>query len=366
VSLYGDAEVANLPSVSVIAAAVAFAPDGRRLAVTSTGGSVTVWNAHDFTRVRTLGGPPGSPPPPTQGGSHFPPVTSLDEAFSIDVSRDGRLVAVARFDGTLRVWDVETGEDAFTVRAGPTFPRERWMDVTWNHAGGLLAIATNDGTTGRVTIVDRAGREVAVLQEDYGIAVGAVAFSPDGEQLITTRLPTVESEPDDGQVVIWDWKEGEVERAIDTPARHAVLSPTGDLIASDAPTQASYLGDTVHVWDAASGQRVSTLTGHSGGVLDLEFSPDGSRLATASYDGTVWMWDPRSGEPIEVLRGHDGAVSSVAFSPDGSRLASVDTRGVVRVWALDLDELVRIAEHELTRDLTDAECRQYLHQSNCG
>jgi WD40 repeat protein len=126
------------------------------------------------------------------------------------------------------------------------------------------------------------------------------------------------------------------------------------------------LGDTVHVWDAASGQRVSTLTGHSGGVLDLEFSPDGSRLATASYDGTVWMWDPRSGEPIEVLRGHDGAVSSVAFSPDGSRLASVDTKGVVRVWALDLDELVRIAEHELTRDLTDAECRQYMHRPNCG
>jgi WD40 repeat protein len=62
----------------------------------------------------------------------------------------------------------------------------------------------------------------------------------------------------------------------------------------------------------------------------------------------------------------DGAVSSVAFSPDGLRLASVDTKGVVRVWALDLDELVRIAEHELTRDLTDAECRQYLHQPNCG
>jgi WD40 repeat protein/DNA-binding SARP family transcriptional activator len=364
VSLYGDAEVANLPAVSASAAAVAFASDDR-LVATGAHGSVTLWDAHDFTRVRTLGGPPGSPPPAALGSSPFPPVTSLGEAFSIDVSRDGRLVAVARFDGTLRVWDVETGEDAFTVRAGPTFPRQLWMDVTWNHAGDLLAIATNDGTTGRVTIVNRAGREVAVLQEDYGIAVGAVAFSPDGEQLITTRLPTVKSEPDDGQVVIWDWEASEVERAIDTPARHVVLSPTGDLIANDAPTQASYLGDTVHVWDAASGRRVSTLTGHSGGVLDLEFSPDGSRLATASFDGTVWLWDARSGEPIEVLRGHDGTVSSVAFSPDGSRLASVGTEGVVRVWALDLDELVEIAEREVTRSLTNDECRQFLHQQRC-
>ena len=68
---------------------------------------------------------------------------------------------------------------------------------------------------------------------------------------------------------------------------------------------------------------------------------------------------------FEVLRGHDGAVSSVAFSPDGSRLASVGAEGVVRVWALDLDELVRIAKHELTRALTDDECRQFLHQQRC-
>ena len=366
VSLSGDAEVANLPAVAVASAAVAFTSDGRRLVATSAGGSVTVWDAHTFTRVRTLGVPPGSLPPPTLGGSsHSPPVTSLGDAFSIDVSRDGRLVAVARFDGTLRVWDLESGADAFTVRAGPTFPREQWMDVAWNHAGDLLAIATNDGTTGRVTIVDRTGREVAVLQEDHGIAVGSVAFSPDGERLITTRLPTVESEPDDGQVVIWDWKEAEVERAIDTPARDAVLSPTGDLVANDTPTQAYYLGDTVHVWDPASGRRVSTLAGPSGGVLDLAFSPDGSRLATANYDGTVWIWDPRSGEPIEVLHGHDGGVTSVAFSPDGSRLASVGTEGVVRVWALDLDDLVEIAEDEVTRTLTDEECQQYLHRRRC-
>jgi WD40 repeat protein/DNA-binding SARP family transcriptional activator len=366
VSLFGDAEVANLPAVAAVVGAVAFTSDGRRLVATSAGGSVTVWDAHTFTQVRTLGVAPGSPPPPTLGGSpQSPPVTSLGDVFSLDVSRDGRLVAAARYDGTVRVWDVETGADAFTVRAGPTFPRQTWMDVAWNHDGDLLAVATNDGLTGRVTIVDRTGRQVAVLQEDYGIAVGSVAFSPDDEQLITTRLPTVESDPDDGQLVIWDWKAAEVERTIDTPARHAVLSPTGDLVANDTQTQASLWGDTVHVWDPASGRRVSTLAGHSGGVLDLAFSPDGSRLATASFDGTVWIWDPRSGEPIEVLRGHGGAVSSVAFSPDGSQLASVGADGTVRVWALDLDDLVEIAENELTRTLTDQECQQYLHLRRC-
>ena len=82
------------------------------------------------------------------------------DVFSIDVSRDGRLVAAARFDGSVRVWDVETGRDAFTVDPGPTVPGTPWMDVAWNPDGDLLAVAANDGRTGRVTIFDRSGREV--------------------------------------------------------------------------------------------------------------------------------------------------------------------------------------------------------------
>jgi Novel STAND NTPase 1/WD domain, G-beta repeat len=62
----------------------------------------------------------------------------------------------------------------------------------------------------------------------------------------------------------------------------------------------------------------------------------------------------------------DAMVTSVAFSPDGSRLASVGADGALRVWALDLDDLVEIARSELTRTLTDDECRQYLHLRRCA
>jgi WD40 repeat protein len=57
--------------------------------------------------------------------------------------------------------------------------------------------------------------------------------------------------------------------------------------------------------------------------------------------------------------------TSVSFSPDGSRLASVGADGTLRVWALDLDDLIEIAENELTRTLTDQECQQYLHVPRC-
>jgi WD40 repeat protein len=99
--------------------------------------------------------------------------------------------------------------------------------------------------------------------------------------------------------------------------------------------------------------------------LDVAFSPDETRLATGAIDGTVTIWDAASGEQLLVLRGHYTFAASVAFSPDGSQLASVGAEGLVRIWALDLDDLVEIAERELTRTLTDAECKQYLHLTQC-
>ena len=77
------------------------------------------------------------------------------------------------------------------------------------------------------------------------------------------------------------------------------------------------------------------------------------------------LWDAESGSQTLVLRGHRGLVSAVAFSPDATKLASVSGEGTVRVWALDLDDLIEIAEDKLTRTLTDEECSQYLHVDRC-
>jgi WD40 repeat protein/DNA-binding SARP family transcriptional activator/energy-coupling factor transporter ATP-binding protein EcfA2 len=367
IGITGDAEVANLPTVAIAYGAATFTADGRHLVATGAGGSVTVWDAHTFKGVRTLGAPAGASPPPTLGGATvLPPVNSGADVFSVDVSRDGRMVATARFDGSVRVWDAETGEDAFTVDPGPTVPGTTWMDVTWNADGDLLAVAANDGSTGRVTIFDRSGRILTVLQEDFGTAVGSVAFSPDGDQVITTRVPVVPYPgPDDGQLVIWDWIEGTVKRTIATPAFIAAASPTGHLVAATNRLSTNLSGETVDVWDTANGRRVATLAGNTGGTMALAFSADGSRLATANADGTVRIWDPHSGQQLLALRGHNAMATSVSFSPDGSRLASVGADGSLRVWALDLDDLIEIAENELTRTLTDQECQQYLHAPRC-
>ena len=106
------------------------------------------------------------------------------------------------------------------------------------------------------------------------------------------------------------------------------FSPDGTRIASSS-------GDkTIKVWDAASGQELTTLSGHTRRVQSVAFSPDGTRIVSGSIDKTIKVWDAASGQELTTLSGHTKTVQSVAFSPDGTRIASSsherDDQGVGR------------------------------------
>jgi len=103
-------------------------------------------------------------------------------------------------------------------------------------------------------------------------------------------------------------------------------SPDGSRLASAS------LDKTVRIWDPATGQSISTLEGHSGAVISIVWSPNGSQLASASGDKTVRIWDPATGQSISTLEGHSGAVISIVWSPNGSQLASASGDKTVRIW----------------------------------
>jgi WD40 repeat protein/DNA-binding SARP family transcriptional activator len=357
VSLTGDAEVTNLPAVMLFYPSVTFIRDGRHLFSTGAAGTVNIWDTQDYTASATLGAPTSPAPSPAYVSGDPPVGTDTIDFTAVEVSHDAELVAGARPDGTVRVLDTDTGQDAFTI--APTGPFTTTGRVAWSPADNLLAVTGRRGNDELVSILDTSGREVAAVQGDAGFEIRSVSFSPDGRQLLTSHVAPQGPAPSVGRVVVWDWETGDVEQTIDTPATLAVPSPAGDLVATTGA------GQVADLWSPATGQHRAALTGHTGIIADIAFNADGSRLATASADGTVRLWDPHSGEQLLVLHGHLGLTTSVSFSPDGTQLASASADGTVRVWALDLDDLIAIAESELTRSLTDEECQQYQHVERC-
>jgi WD40 repeat protein len=347
------AEVANLPGVAFHFGAVDFSADGQRLYATAGGGSIGVWDQRTWTSVRTFGGRTA----PTPSAIPGVPVGTADDVERLAADPTGRLVAALRADdaGRIEVWDAETGKEVFTIVTDSGFP---WF--TWSPDGQVLAVT--DGTHGRVIIVDRSGREVNRM-DVRDVWAGHIAFSPDGDRLVMTLEPLGPYDPTVGRVVLWNWRTGETERRIDTEAQIAISSPTGDLIAVAPHWQSD--AQAVDVWAATTGELITSLAGQTGSVTDIAFSPDGSRLATSSADGTIRLWDPRTGDQQLALHGHSASVSAISFNPDGSQLASVGAEGIVRIWAIDLDDLMEIARSSVTRALTDDECTQYLHTQDC-
>jgi WD40 repeat protein len=110
--------------------------------------------------------------------------------------------------------------------------------------------------------------------------------------------------------------------------RSVSFSPDGTRIVSGSSDS------TVRVWDAATGLPLGKpFRGHTESVWSVSFSPDGSRIVSGSWDSTVRVWDAATGLPLgEPFRGHTSWVSSVSFSPDGTRIMSGSEDSTVRVW----------------------------------
>ena len=313
---------------------VAFSPEGERLLTACEDHQVRLWDPHTSQLAGEI-------------------MRHQGAVWSARFSPNGQHVVSASSDQTAQVWDVRPGEALrryLGVGSQPRFvhwsPDGRWVVLgSWSarlfdsttaqarefhiHAGGPVACAQFSpdsqrmvvGSTDVHVLVWDLTREECVLALPTSQGARSACFHPDGHQILTAGYG--------GTAALWDVRTGQLLQSLPIEAASFVRWAEFSLDGRHLLTEAA---QTIRIWDLTHSRFSTPWHAHDQEVKAAHFSPDATRVVTASRDGTARVWDSASGAAVTPPLLHRGEVNEAAFSPDGTRLITASKDHTARLW----------------------------------
>jgi len=262
---------------------------------------------------------------------------SIGPIHDVAFCPDGKQFVTGNQDGTVRLWDVQTGNELRSF--GKQRPAVTCVAVSSD--GRFIAANWNDGPSAQCGTVIwnlATGIEVRKCVGHTGM-VNAVAFTRDNRRIISAGS--------DQTVRVWNLATGREVfclRGHEAEINAVCVSADGQYVLSAAGDNwGSQLHDpTLRLWSLTDGSQVRIFKGHSGAVYGCAMTPDGKLAASASWDGTIRIWNVATGEQIRCF-GDGSDFNTVAIHPNGRWLVSGSgfTDGKVLLWDLTTGEQLR-------------------------
>lgn len=244
----------------------------------------------------------------------------------VSFSPDGQIIASVGVDKNLIIWDVK-GKILLPPLKGHT--DEIWS-IRFSRDNKIIASASKDRT---VRIWNRQGKFVRSLI-GHKQTVYDISFSPDNK--------TIASSSRDGTIKLWNRTNGKLLRVLrdkDSINKQEYLVFGVDFNPFDGSILAStgYEDGYVNIWylNKKSNDTPKRIGQHKRVVTSVRFSPDGSILASSSYDGTIKLWRAIDGKQVGNINTNKPLIFYSDFSEDGKLIASANQDGIVRIWSVD-------------------------------
>ena len=283
------------------------------------------------------------------------PVFGQGDVTALALDSTGQKLLTGTDDGTLILWNTATGQELDYLEGHD----RRINDLATSPDGRIFLSAAEDR---RVILWDGATGEMLWHTTNPTDTMNAVAFSPDGRMFAagagTFRFSAAPINPDevDYSVTIWDTEtRAELARleGHEGPVTALAFSPDGRQLLSGS------IDTTLRLWDVAGGVLQQRLVGHTSGVMSAAFADDGRYAASGSQDGSLLLWDLENGDLLRRISVHEGVVHHVAFAGTPDAVWSAAEDGWLRQWDLAPNLAELLAWTQTNRYIPELPCDQY-------